>query len=103
MEVSPLFHGASDPPADVHISSQILFLRKSHGSRLNIFAPAHDLTSLSRSGSLERALVRGHKNDVQIAGGEVLSDEYSDYVVKVRCAVLPCASAVLIRDRRAPG
>ena len=48
-----------------------------------MFAPVHDLTSLSRSGSLERATVRGHKNDVQLTGGEILGDEYSDHIVKV--------------------
>ncbi|KAI0027879.1 inositol hexakisphosphate-domain-containing protein [Vararia minispora EC-137] len=81
------------------IWNQVLFLRKSHGSRLNIFAPAHDLTSLSRSGSLERSLVRGHKNDVQIAGGEVLSDEYSDYVVKTRSGVILREGMLLKSDQ----
>ena len=63
--------------------SQIRFLRKSSGSRLNVFNPVNDLSSLSKSGSEERSLVPGKKNDVAIAGGQILGDEYSDYVVKV--------------------
>ena len=60
-----------------------MFLRKTHGSRLNIFQPINDLSALSKSGSEVRALVAGQKNDVAIAGGQILGDEYSDYVVKV--------------------
>lgn len=63
--------------------SQIKFLRKSFGSRLNVFNPVNDLSSLSKSGSEERSLVPGKKNDVAIAGGQILGDEYSDHVVKV--------------------
>ncbi|KAG1720160.1 inositol hexakisphosphate-domain-containing protein [Suillus lakei] len=64
--------------------SQVMFLRKTYGSRLNIFAPVNDLSLLSRSGTEDKALVAGQKNDVEIAGGQLLGDEYSDHVVKVR-------------------
>lgn len=66
------------------ILSQIMFLRKTYGSRLNIFSPINDLSDLSKSGSEGRALVAGQKNDVAITGGQILGDEYSDHVVKVR-------------------
>ena len=70
--------------------SQINFLRKSFGSRLNVFNPVNDLSSLSKSGSEERSLVPGKKNDVAIAGGQILGDEYSDYVVKVLLPLPVC-------------
>lgn len=63
--------------------SQIMFLRKSHGSRLNVFTPINDLSALSKSGADHRALLPGQQNDVAIAGGQILGDEYSDHVVKV--------------------
>jgi hypothetical protein len=63
--------------------SQVLFLRQSFGTRLSIFSPVNDLSSLSKSGP-QRSLVRGQTNDVAISGGQVLGDEYSDHVVKVR-------------------
>ena len=67
----------------IHISSQVTFLRKQHGSRLNVFAPVTDLSTLSKTGSATRSLLPGRKNDVAIAGGQILGDEYSDHVVKV--------------------
>jgi hypothetical protein len=60
-----------------------MFLRKLSGSKLNVFAPVNDLSSLSKSGSEDRSLVAGQKNDVAITGGQILGDEYSDHVVKV--------------------
>lgn len=65
------------------ISSQITFLRKQRGSRLNVFAPVNDLSSLSKTGSTTRSFLPGKKNDVAIAGGQIFGDEYSDHVVKV--------------------
>lgn len=59
------------------------FLRKQYGSRLNVFAPVTDLSTLSKTGSATRSLLPGRKNDVAIAGGQILGDEYSDHVVKV--------------------
>jgi hypothetical protein len=77
---------ASLPIPDMQDSSQITFLRKSYGSRLNVFAPVNDLSALSKTGSVDKAGMRvpGQKNDVAIAGGQILGDEWSDHVVKVR-------------------
>ena len=60
-----------------------MFLRKQYGSRLNVFAPVNDLSSLSKSSSATRSLLPGKKNDVAISGGQILGDEYSDHVMKV--------------------
>lgn len=65
-----------------------MFLRKSRGSRLNVFAPVNDLSLLSRSGAEDKSLVAGQKNDVEITGGQLLGDEYSDHVVKVRLVLV---------------
>jgi hypothetical protein len=81
-------------------SSQVLFLRKSHGTRLSIFSPVNDLSSLSRSGP-QRSLIRGQTNDVVISGGQVLGDEYSDHVVKVCPLADECLShQALTSDHR---
>jgi hypothetical protein len=64
-------------------SSQVRFLRKTYGSKLNVFAPINDLSSLSKSGSETRSLVAGKKNDLAISGGQILGDEYTDHVIKV--------------------
>ncbi|KAJ7873158.1 inositol hexakisphosphate-domain-containing protein [Mycena leptocephala] len=68
--------------------SQIKFLRKSSGSRLNVFAPVNDLSSLSKTNWEDRTLVPGKKNDVAIAGGQILGDEYSKHVVKNRSGII---------------
>ena len=63
-------------------TSQIKFLRATHGSRLNIFVPISDLSSLSRGDAGSKCF--GHiKNDVTLAGGQMFGDEYSDHVVRV--------------------
>lgn len=59
------------------------YLRKSRGSRLNVFAPVHDLSGLSKSGSEVHPGAAVVRHDVTIAGGQVLGDEYTDHVVKV--------------------
>ncbi|KAF5366650.1 hypothetical protein D9615_010603 [Tricholomella constricta] len=79
--------------ARTEIWNQVKFLRKSSGSRLNVFNPVNDLSSLSKSGFEERSLVPGRKNDLAIAGGQILGDEYSDHVVKNR-------SGIILRERR---
>lgn len=63
--------------------SQVEFLRKGDGFKLSVFAPVTDLSSLSKS-STERVVVPGIKNDLAVRGGQVLGDEYSDHVVRVR-------------------
>ncbi|KAF5365852.1 hypothetical protein D9615_010633 [Tricholomella constricta] len=82
--------------ARTEIWNQVKFLRKSSGSRLNVFNPVNDLSSLSKSGFEERSLVPGRKNDLAIAGGQILGDEYSDHVVKNR-------SGIILRERRING
>jgi hypothetical protein len=90
---------ASYIPNKAPISSQITFLRKSHGSRLNVFAPVNDLSALSKTGSVDRAnaLVAGQKNDVAIAGGQIMGDEWSDHVVKVGLSFPVKRSSCLMR------
>ncbi|KAI9463218.1 inositol hexakisphosphate-domain-containing protein [Lactarius psammicola] len=75
-----------------------LFLRKSYGTRLSIFSPVNDLSSLSKSG-LQRSLVRGQTNDVAISGGQILGDEYSDHVVKNRSGIILREGTLLKSDQ----
>lgn len=81
------------------IWTQVMFLRKSYGSRLNVFAPVNDLSTLSKTGSEQRSLVPGKRNDVAIAGGQILGDEYSDHVVKNRSGIILRESTLLKSDQ----
>ncbi|TFK28151.1 hypothetical protein FA15DRAFT_753712 [Coprinopsis marcescibilis] len=81
------------------IWTQVGFLRKSSGSRLNVFSPVNDLSSLSRTGLEIRAFVAGKKNDVAIAGGQILGDEYSDHVLKHRTGIILGESMLLKSDQ----
>ncbi|EPT01640.1 hypothetical protein FOMPIDRAFT_1119753 [Fomitopsis schrenkii] len=85
--------------ARTEIWNQVMFLRKSYGSRLNVFAPINDLSHLSKTGSQERALVPGQKNDVAIAGGQILGDEYSDHVVRNRSGIILREGTLLKSDQ----
>ncbi|TFY62986.1 hypothetical protein EVJ58_g3511 [Rhodofomes roseus] len=85
--------------ARTEIWNQVMFLRKSYGSRLNVFAPINDLSNLSKTGSQERALVPGQKNDVAIAGGQILGDEYSDHVVRNRSGIILREETLLKSDQ----
>jgi hypothetical protein len=87
--------------ARTEIWNQITFLRRSHGSRLNVFAPVNDLSALSKSGGVDKAgtLVAGQKNDVAIAGGQILGDEWSDHVVKNRSGIILRESTLLKSDQ----
>ncbi|PPQ89339.1 hypothetical protein CVT25_003176 [Psilocybe cyanescens] len=85
--------------ARTEIWTQIKFLRKQYGSRLNVFAPVNDLSSLSKSSSATRTLLPGKKNDVAIAGGQILGDEYSDHVVKNRSGIILRESTLLKSDQ----
>ena len=80
--------------ADIFVFSQITFLRKVYGSRLNVFAPVNDLSTLSGE---TRALTAGQSNDVAIAGGQILGDEYSDHVIKVCVFILSLESRAQLR------
>ncbi|KAF9453485.1 hypothetical protein P691DRAFT_780955 [Macrolepiota fuliginosa MF-IS2] len=81
------------------IGNQIRFLRKIHGSRLNIFSPINDLSSLSKSNSESRSLVPGKKNDLAIAGGQILGDEYTDHVIKNRSGIILREATLLKSDQ----
>jgi hypothetical protein len=77
----------------------------------------NDLSALSKTGNVDRAgtlLVAGQKNDVAIAGGQILGDEWSDHVVKVGrtelagqrerliccdCFFLQNRSGIILRER----
>ncbi|EPQ54220.1 hypothetical protein GLOTRDRAFT_116807 [Gloeophyllum trabeum ATCC 11539] len=85
--------------ARTEIWNQVTFLRKVHGSRLNVFAPVNDLSALSKTGSESRALVPGQKNDIAISGGQVLGDEYSDHVVKNRSGIILREGTLLKSDQ----
>lgn len=85
--------------ARTEIWNQVMFLRKTYSSRLNIFAPVNDLSLLSRSGTEDKSLVAGQKNDVEIAGGQLLGDEYSDHVVKNRSGIILRESTLLKSDQ----
>ena len=85
------------------------FLRKGDAFKLSVFAPVTDLSSLSKSSAVERAVVAGRKNDLAISGGRVLGDEYSDHVVRVRFGfprslviidvISQNRSGIILRDR----
>ncbi|RXW20324.1 hypothetical protein EST38_g5530 [Candolleomyces aberdarensis] len=77
----------------------ISFLRKASGSKLNVFVPVNDLSSLSKTGLEARALVPGTKNNVAISGDQILGDEYSDHVVKHRSGIILRESMLLKSDQ----
>ena len=49
-----------------------------------MFTSINDLSHLSRLGTDDKPLVAGQKNDVEMKGGQLVRDKYSDHVVKVR-------------------
>ncbi|KAJ3567855.1 hypothetical protein NP233_g6086 [Leucocoprinus birnbaumii] len=81
------------------VANQVRFLRKTYGSKLNVFAPVNDLSSLSKSGFETRSLVAGKKNDMAIAGGQILGDEYTDHVIKNRSGIILRESTLLKSDQ----
>ncbi|KAI0330242.1 hypothetical protein GY45DRAFT_1323965 [Cubamyces sp. BRFM 1775] len=81
------------------IWTQVTFLRKSHGSRLNVFAPINDLSALSKTGAADRALLPSKKGDLTVAGGQILGDEYSDHVVKNRSGIILREGTLLKSDQ----
>ncbi|KAF8071749.1 inositol hexakisphosphate-domain-containing protein [Lyophyllum atratum] len=85
--------------ARTEIWNQVKFLRKSYGSRLNVFSPVNDLSSLSKSGFEHRALVPGRKNDLAISGGQIFGDEYADHVVKNRSGIILRQGTLLKSDQ----
>jgi hypothetical protein len=57
---------------DAH--SQVRYLRKPQN--LKIFAPVADLSAISK-------VEAGRNNEISVAGGRVLGDEWTEHVVKV--------------------
>ena len=70
------------------LDSQVTFLRKQYGSRLNVFAPINDLSAMSKTSSDRQIAAAGMENDIAISGGQILGDEYSEHVVRVRSGSL---------------
>ncbi|CCL99307.1 uncharacterized protein FIBRA_01323 [Fibroporia radiculosa] len=85
--------------ARTEIWNQVMFLRKSYGSRLNVFAPISDLSKLSKSGAEGGLLVAGQRNDLAIAGGQILGDEYSDHVIRNRSGIILREGTLLKSDQ----
>lgn len=85
--------------ARTEIGNQVRFLRKTYGSKLNVFAPINDLSSLSKSNFETRSFVAGKQNDLAIAGGQVLGDEYTDHVIKNRSGIILRESTLLKSDQ----
>lgn len=82
--------------------SQVRFLRKTSRSKLSVFAPVNDLSSLSKSSLKTRSFGAGKQNDVAIAGGHILGDEYTNHVIKVSFAnFTPLLPLNLVVDRTA--
>ncbi|PFH53133.1 hypothetical protein AMATHDRAFT_138191 [Amanita thiersii Skay4041] len=79
--------------------SQVKFLRNTDVFKLNLFTPVNDLSSLSKSGTEDKVMVPGRKNDVAISGGQILGDEYSDHVVRHRSGIILRESTLLKSDQ----
>ncbi|KAF8525934.1 inositol hexakisphosphate-domain-containing protein [Hysterangium stoloniferum] len=85
--------------ARIEIWNQVTFLRKTRGSRLNIFAPVSDLSSLAKSESEGSAFEVGPKNEIAISGGQVLGDEWSTHVIENRAGIVLRANTLLKSDQ----
>ncbi|KIJ51469.1 hypothetical protein M422DRAFT_157971 [Sphaerobolus stellatus SS14] len=85
--------------ARVEIWHQITFLRKTRGSRLNIFAPVSDLSSLAKSELESSELEAGPRNDIAVSGGQVLGDEWTTHVVENRTGIVLRANTLLKSDQ----
>jgi hypothetical protein len=74
--------------------SQIKVMRRSGGNRLFAFAPANDLSLISRSSDQgEGPLGRSRGGDgMDVQGGKVLGDEWAEHVVENRNGIMLRAS-----------
>jgi len=74
--------------------SQIKILRRRWGDRLFAFAPANDLSVVSRSLDLgdRRDINRGES---ELEGGKILGDEWAEHVVKNRSGIMLRTSWVI--------
>ena len=56
---------------------------------MNVYAPVNDLSILSKSGIEYQT----KSSDMVLAGGQILGDEWTDHVLKVRASILSNLSA----------
>ncbi|ODO07006.1 hypothetical protein I350_04372 [Cryptococcus amylolentus CBS 6273] len=75
---------------------QIKVLRRNGGNRLFAFAPANDLSVISRSSENDDHLPTHREVDLQ--GGKVLGDEWAEHVVTNRNGIMLRASTLLKSD-----
>ena len=70
-------------------------MRRQGGNRLFAFAPANDLSLISKSSDFTEnryATVPGKKQGMDLQGGRVLGDEWADHVVQNRSGIMLRAS-----------
>ena len=68
-------------------------MRRSGGNRLFAFAPANDLSLISRSsdyaeGSVGKSRNREGMREMDLQGGKVLGDEWAEHVVENRNGIM---------------
>ena len=83
------------------IWNQIKILRRQGGHRLNSFAPANDLSLISRSSDFAEHGSSGQylrKREVDVQGGKVLGDEWAEHVVNNRNGIMLRALTLLKSD-----
>jgi hypothetical protein len=72
-------------------------MRRQGGNRLFAFAPANDLSLISRSsdfvdGQYGRTATGGQNRNLDLQGGRVLGDEWAEHVVQNRNGIMLRAS-----------
>ncbi|KAH7106320.1 inositol hexakisphosphate-domain-containing protein [Auriculariales sp. MPI-PUGE-AT-0066] len=82
--------------ARVEIWNQVMFLRKSSGSRLNVFAPVNDLSSVSATGA--EFQIWGPRS-VNLSGGATMGDEWTAHVLNNRSGIVLRANTLLKSDQ----
>ncbi|EJD48990.1 hypothetical protein AURDEDRAFT_161927 [Auricularia subglabra TFB-10046 SS5] len=80
----------------VEIWNQVLFLRKSSGSRLNVFAPVNDLSAISKTGAEKQ--IWGPRN-ANLSGGTTMGDEWTVHVLNNRSGIVLRANTLLKSDQ----
>ncbi|KAK4685163.1 hypothetical protein P7C73_g4998, partial [Tremellales sp. Uapishka_1] len=82
------------------IWNQIKVMRRQFGNRLFVFAPANDLSVISRlADAADSTPTRGNSvREVDLQGGKVLGDEWAEHVVTNRNGIMLRASTLLKSD-----
>ncbi|ORX37949.1 inositol hexakisphosphate-domain-containing protein [Kockovaella imperatae] len=84
------------------IWNQIKILRRRGGHRLMSFAPANDLSLISRSADVaEHSSLSGQKSrkgGLSVQGGKILGDEWAEHVVTNRTGIMLRSSTLLKSD-----